>query len=58
MTQVSWASTALAMFEVSMAFGSCSVLALQAQMVIPPLLVARWGPFKAGVQKERLASLE
>jgi hypothetical protein len=46
------------MFEVSMAFGSCSVLALQAQMVIPPLLVARWGPFKAGVQKERLASLE
>lgn len=39
MTQVSWASTALVMFEVSMVLGSCSVLALQAQMVIPLCLL-------------------
>lgn len=34
MTLVSWASTALVMFKVSMVLGSCSVLALQVQMVI------------------------
>lgn len=39
MTPASWASTALVMFKVSMVLGSCSVLALQAQMVIPLCLL-------------------